>query len=31
VSIIIMRGWDKPEDRLKGRRQLMQTRVKLAA
>ena len=31
MKLVIMRGWDKPEDRLKGTRQLMQTLVKLAA
>ena len=31
MKLVIMRGWDKPETRLKGTRQLMQTLVKLAA
>ena len=31
MKLVIMRGWDKPEERLKGTRQLMQTLVKLAA
>jgi transcription-repair coupling factor (superfamily II helicase) len=31
MKLVIMRGWEKPEDRLKGTRQLMQTLVKLAA
>ena len=31
MKLVLMRNWDKPEDRLKGTRQLMQTLVKLAA
>ena len=31
MKLVIMRNWEKPEDRLKGTRQLMQTLVKLAA
>jgi transcription-repair coupling factor (superfamily II helicase) len=31
MKLVIMRNWDRPEDRLKGTRQLMQTLVKLAA
>jgi transcription-repair coupling factor (superfamily II helicase) len=31
MKLVVMRNWDKPEDRLKGTRQLMQTLVKLAA
>jgi transcription-repair coupling factor (superfamily II helicase) len=31
MKLVVMRTWDKPEDRLKGTRQLMQTLVKLAA
>ncbi len=31
MRLVIMRNWEKPEDRLKGTRQLMQTLVKLAA
>jgi transcription-repair coupling factor (superfamily II helicase) len=31
MKLVIMRDWDKPEERLKGTRQLMQTLVKLAA
>ena len=31
MILVIMRNWEKPEDRLKGTRQLMQTLVKLAA
>ncbi|MCB1431605.1 MAG: transcription-repair coupling factor, partial [Alphaproteobacteria bacterium] len=30
MKLVIMRNWDRPEDRLKGTRQLMQTLVKLA-
>jgi transcription-repair coupling factor (superfamily II helicase) len=31
MKLVIMRDWDKPEERLKGTRQLMQNLVKLAA
>ena len=31
MKLVLMRNWEKPEDRLKGSRQLMQTLVKLAA
>jgi transcription-repair coupling factor (superfamily II helicase) len=31
MKLVVMRNWDKPEDRLKGTRQLLQTLVKLAA
>ena len=31
MKLVIMRSWDRPEERLKGTRQLMQTLVKLAA
>ena len=31
MKLVIMRDWDKPEERLKGTRQLMQKLVKLAA
>jgi transcription-repair coupling factor (superfamily II helicase) len=30
TKLVIMRGWDKPEERLKGTRQLMRTLVRLA-
>jgi transcription-repair coupling factor (superfamily II helicase) len=31
MKLVIMRDWERPQDRLKGTRQLMQTLVKLAA
>jgi transcription-repair coupling factor (superfamily II helicase) len=31
MKLVVMRSWEKPEERLKGTRQLMQTLVKLAA
>ena len=31
MKLVIMRNWDKPEERLKGTRQLMQALLKLAA
>jgi transcription-repair coupling factor (superfamily II helicase) len=31
MKLVVMRNWERPEDRLKGTRQLMQTLVKLAA
>ncbi len=31
MKLVIMRDWERPDDRLKGTRQLMQTLVKLAA
>ncbi len=31
MKLVIMRNWERPQDRLKGTRQLMQTLVKLAA
>jgi hypothetical protein len=31
MKLVIMRDWDKPDERLKGTRQLMQNLVKLAA
>ena len=31
MKLVVMRNWEKPEDRLRGTRQLMQTLVKLAA